>query len=516
MTARFGFAINLAVRDRRCVVVGGGTEAALRVSRLRDAGADLLLVTPAPCDEILGLIDARVEHRHRAWCPADLDGAILVIGTREDPLDAESLYAEGTSRGALVNVLDDVERCDYAAMSQVVHGDFQISIATNGRAPAVAKIARKRLEASFGPDWGQLVGVVDEAKGVLGPRSVDFEEWARRWSLALVDVDGLLARLRTGDRVGVRDHIVEVVRGDHGGDRQAPEPPTPDPHAPDPHAWVPPTSEPRGPHAAPAEGALRTPAPVHLVGAGPGDPELLTVRAARVLAAADLVVHDQLVPAAILALADPRAELVPAGRRLGHVVRTHDDVLDLLAGAARAGRRVVRLKGGDPVVFGRGAEEALELAERGVASELVPGISSAVAAPELAGIPLTHRGIAAGFLVVTGQHATGSVERVDWEVAARFSGTLVVLMGATRLGRISGELQGFGRSGSTPAAIVERAGQPGQRVVTGTLGDLADRAHEAGIGTPAVVIVGEVVTLRDATRRALARGTVDRAEVLAT
>lgn len=500
MTARFGFPVNLAVRDRRCVVIGGGEEAALRVLRLRDAGADLLLVTPRPCDGILELLDGRVEHRHRVWHPTDLDDAILVIGTREDPLDAESLYAEGTSRGALVNVLDDVERCDFAAMSQVVHGDFQISIATNGRAPAVAKIARQRLEASFGPEWGELVGVVDEAKGVLGSRHVDFEEWARRWSLALVDTDGLLGRLRVGDRDGVRAHIVEVVRGDasggsHAGARHRPE-----------SVRL---------HATQPGDAGAGPATVHLVGAGPGDPDLLTVRAARLLAAADLVVHDQLVPAGILALAEPRAELVSAGRRLGRVVSTHDDVLDLLTDAARAGHRVVRLKGGDPVVFGRGAEEAIALAARGIPTELVPGVSSAVAAPELAGIPLTHRGIAAGFLVVTAHHATGSSDRVDWQLAARFSGTLVVLMGATRLGWIGRELCRFGRSGTTPAAIVERAGQPGQRVVTGTLDDLAERSHEAGIGTPAVVIVGEVVLLRDATRQALTRGSSERLGALA-
>jgi uroporphyrin-III C-methyltransferase / precorrin-2 dehydrogenase / sirohydrochlorin ferrochelatase len=511
VTARFGFPINLAVRDRRCVVVGGGEEAALRVLRLRDAGADLVLVTPSPCHEILELLDTRVEHRVRAWCPEDLDGAILVVATREDPLDAELLYAEGKARGALVNVLDDVERCDYAAMSQVVHGDFQLSIATNGRAPAVAKVVRERLEVAFGPDWGQLVAVVDEAKGVLGPRRVDFEEWARRWSAALADTDGLLARLRDGDRDGVCAHIVEVVRGDHGGEASAGG-------LPGPRGG---TSCPSGP--LPAMLTASTPVGdscpagrVHLVGAGPGDPDLLSVRAARLLGGADLVVHDQLVPAAVLALADPRAELVPAGRRLGHVVCTHDAVIERLADAARAGRRIVRLKGGDPVVFGRGAEEALELAQRGVATELVPGISSAVAAPELAGIPLNHRGMAAGFLVVTGQHATASIDRVDWELAARFSGTLVVLMGATRLRQFVGELQGFGRPASTPAAIVERAGHPQQRVVTGTLGDLAERAHAAGIGTPSVVIIGEVVTLRAATQQALAGAAVPQGVALAT
>jgi uroporphyrin-III C-methyltransferase / precorrin-2 dehydrogenase / sirohydrochlorin ferrochelatase len=465
MTARFGFPINLAVRDRRCVVIGGGTEAALRVRRLRDAGADLLVLSPRPCAQLLSELDARVRFHPRGWEPADLDGAAVVIATREDPLDAARLYALATARGALVNVLDDVDHCDFAAMSQVVHGDLQLSVATNGRAPAVAKVIRRRLEASFGPAWGELVDVVDEARTALGPRRIDFPEWARRWSLALADADHLVEQLRHGDRHGVRDHLVETVGGEAG-----------------------PATPPVG--------------PVHLVGAGPGDPELLTVRAARLLAAADLVVHDQLVPAPILALA-AHAELVPVGRRLGHVVLPHEQVIDLLAEAARAGRRVVRLKGGDPVVFGRGAEEALELARRGVPAELVPGISSAIAAPELAGIPLTHRGVAAGFLVVTGQHAAGRGARVDWELAATFDGTLVILMGATRLAELLGALRAHGRPASTPAAIVQHAGRPEQRVLTGTIGDLPTLADAAGIGTPAVVVVGEVVALRERTRRHL-------------
>jgi uroporphyrin-III C-methyltransferase / precorrin-2 dehydrogenase / sirohydrochlorin ferrochelatase len=468
VTARFGFPINLAVRDRRCVVVGGGEEAALRVRRLRDAGADLVVVTPAVSAALRGLLDDTVELRERAWCPSDLDGASLVIGTHEDPLDAPRFHREGKARGALVNVLDDVAWCDFAAMSQVVHGDLQLSVATNGRAPAVAKAVRQRLETAFGPEWGELVAIVDEAKVEIGPRQVGFDEWAQRWTAALEDAEGLVARIRRGDRAGVRDHLVSVVAG---------------------------RSDPAARPDAAAGGR------VHLVGAGPGDPDLLTVRAARLLATADLVVHDQLVPPSILELAAPGAEVVPVGRRLGHVVLAHEQVIGLLADAASRGRRVVRLKGGDPVVFGRGGEEALELAARGIATELVPGISSAVAAPELAGIPLTHRGVAAGFLVVTGRCATE--DRVDWEQAASFRGTLVVLMGATRLGAICLELRRFGRSASTPAAIVENAGRPQQRVVSGNLGDLAQRALTAGIGTPAVAVIGDVVTLRERTLTSL-------------
>ncbi|WP_052669122.1 uroporphyrinogen-III C-methyltransferase [Nitriliruptor alkaliphilus] len=242
---------------------------------------------------------------------------------------------------------------------------------------------------------------------------------------------------------------------------------------------------------------------VHLVGAGPGDPDLLTVRAARLLADADLVLHDQLVPDEILALVSPAAEVVPVGRRCGSVVVGHPSVVARMAHAAHRGLRVVRLKGGDPVVFGRGGEEVLDLAARGVATELVPGISSAIAAPELAGIPLTHRGLAAGFLVLTGQRRAGDDELGgDWDLAARFSGTVVVLMGAGRCAQLCAALVDRGRAGSTPAAMIAAAGRPEQRTVTGCLADLADRVADADLPTPAVLVVGDVVEVLAAQRTA--------------
>jgi uroporphyrin-III C-methyltransferase len=250
-------------------------------------------------------------------------------------------------------------------------------------------------------------------------------------------------------------------------------------------------------HRQPPDGAPEGAATVHLVGAGPGPADLLTLRAARLLAAAEVVVHDQLVTDDVLALAAPGAEVVPAGRRQGRVVARHEEVVDLLVAAARAGRRTVRLKGGDPVVLGRGGEEALDLAERGIACELVPGITSAVAGPELAGIPVTHRGVAPGFLVMTAKRApldaTHHRGDADWELAARFSGTVVLLMGATRLGELCGRLREHGRPRDTPAAVVSHAGLSTQRTVTGTLADLPARAAHEHLATPAVLVVGEVV-----------------------
>lgn len=238
------------------------------------------------------------------------------------------------------------------------------------------------------------------------------------------------------------------------------------------------------------------PGRVYLVGAGPGPADLLTLRAARLLADAQLVVHDQLVPHELLAAACPDAQHLPVGRRSGRVVLDHDQVVEVLASAAGSGRRVVRLKGGDPVVFGRGGEEALDLAARGIPTQLVPGVTSAVAAPELAGIPVTHRGLAAGLLVLTGHRADGPGLRPgDAQLAARFDGTVVVLMAARWVARLCAELVRHGRPAGTPAALVAHAGHHDQRSVVSDLAGLPAAVEDAEVTAPAVLVVGEVVSV---------------------
>ena len=225
---------------------------------------------------------------------------------------------------------------------------------------------------------------------------------------------------------------------------------------------------------------------VAIVGAGPGDPELLTLRAARLLALADVVLHDRLVGDEILALARPDAELIDVGKRPG-ASHTQDVINALLVSVAGSGRRVVRLKGGDPFVFGRGGEEVDALAARGIECVVVPGVSSALAAPAAVGIPVTHREVARAVTVITGHEAAGSPP-VDWAAAARLGGTLVVLMGVERRAPIAGALMAGGMSGSTPVAVVVEATTTRQRTWVGRLDELAD----ADVASPAVVVIGEV------------------------
>ncbi|HZP57770.1 MAG TPA: uroporphyrinogen-III C-methyltransferase [Dehalococcoidia bacterium] len=237
---------------------------------------------------------------------------------------------------------------------------------------------------------------------------------------------------------------------------------------------------------------------VSLVGAGPGDPDLITAGGADRLRRADVVVYDRLAHRRLLAYAPAGAELVDAGKAPDRHTLTQDEINDVLVRKAREGKRVVRLKGGDPFVFGRGGEEAEALAAAGVPFEVLPGVTSAVAAPAYAGIPVTHRGVASSFAVITGHEDPAKDESaIDWERLAGGVDTLVFLMGTRRLGEIAQRLIDAGRDGATPAAVVEWGTLARQRTVTAPLRDIAQAVEAAGIGPPAVTVVGDVVRLRD-------------------
>lgn len=234
---------------------------------------------------------------------------------------------------------------------------------------------------------------------------------------------------------------------------------------------------------------------VTLVGAGPGDPDLITVKGAKALARADVVVYDRLAAPQLLELAPAAAERIYAGKEPGRPAMRQDEIGDLLVREALGGRVVVRLKGGDPFVFGRGGEELLACSQAGVPVEVVPGVTSAISAPAAAGIPLTHRGIARSFAVVTASTAHAE-DTLDLVRTATATDTLVVLMAAGRLAATCATLIEAGRSASTPAAIVQWAWTNDQRTVVGSLGDLPMMAAAAAIGPPATLVVGEVVTSR--------------------
>jgi len=247
-----------------------------------------------------------------------------------------------------------------------------------------------------------------------------------------------------------------------------------------------------------AEAGVKTAGGVALVGAGPGDPGLLTVRGRRLIRRADVVVYDRLVDARLLELVSPHARVVFVGKERGHHTEPQEAINALLVTEARRGHRVVRLKGGDPFVLGRGGEEAAALRAAGVCFEVVPGVSSAVAAPAYAGIPVTYRGVASSFAVVTGHECSGKGKRVDWAALATAVDTIVVLMGAGRLQAIARELISHGRAADTPTAVVRSATTREQETVITTLGGIA--AGDARLPAPVVMVIGEVVALRPTLR----------------
>ncbi|XID92982.1 uroporphyrinogen-III C-methyltransferase [Paenibacillaceae bacterium WGS1546] len=245
------------------------------------------------------------------------------------------------------------------------------------------------------------------------------------------------------------------------------------------------------------------PGKVSIVGAGPGDPELITVKALKRIREADVILYDRLANEELLAYAKPGAVKIYCGKAPGRHAAPQDEINETLAAYALRGSIVVRLKGGDPLVFGRGGEEALALAERGIPCEIVPGITSSIGAAASARIPLTHRGIAGSVAIVTGNRCHDREARIRWDLLARGVDTLVVYMGVGKLGEIRAELLRHGKAASTPVALIERATLPDERIVVGTLADIHLLAARMALSNPALIVIGETVRIREGLERLL-------------
>ncbi len=436
---------------RRVLVVGGGAVAASKIPHLLEAGAHVVVVAPA----VVAAIECEpVEILRRRFEAADLDGAWYVVSAATPEINAEVARAAALRR-IFVNAVDDPRHATAFAGSRFRRGPVTVALSTGGEAPALARVLREALERLIGRDvhdWTALAARVRQ-------------DWRREQVPMAQRRDALLAALA--------DLHQETVRNE--ASHQAPGQITRRPRRGNP----------------PTRGTGR----VSLVGAGPGDPELLTRRAARRLAEADLVLYDALVSPATVSLAR-QAQQILVGRRRGSATMGQDAIVRTMVRAARRGRRVVRLKGGDPFVFGRGGEEALALRAAGVPFEIVPGVSAAFGAPAAASIPVTHRGVSGAVVVTTGH----DVERFASLVGsiAPGSATLVVMMGMDRRSEIAEALAAAGWRSSTPAAIVREASLPEQTVWTGSLGALGSVPDA---GSPGTIVIGEVVALRDGLMR---------------
>src|SRR5881394_3101312 len=453
------YPVFLDLRGRRAVVIGGGAVAEQKVHGLVGAGAHVTVVstdvTPA-----LGALARRnaIEHKRRPYRRGDLKGAWLAIAATDDRGTNGAVWAEAEQVGVPLNAVDDLEHCSFIAPAIHREGDITVAVSTGGKSPALAVRLRQRIARLVGRAEARLCALLGELRPELAGRVPDARARTALW-YEIVDSD-VIEFVRRGDIEGARGRIEELL---------GPHPLSPSPFG-------------RG-------GA------VYLVGAGPGDPGLITAKGLELLRSADVVVYDRLVSPALVAAAPASAERVFVGKHPHEAGTRQQDINALLVDRARSGRTVVRLKGGDPFVFGRGAEECEALRAADVPFQVIPGVTSATAVPAAAGIPVTHRRLASAFAVVAGHECDGRSD-LDWEALARVP-TLVVLMGLSALPEITARLLAHGADPDTPAAVIASGTLPAQRTVVATLATLADRIAEEGLEPPATVVIGEVVRVRE-------------------
>lgn len=443
------------LQGRYVLVVGGG-EIALRKARLlTDAGACLRVVAPEIDSQLVALVEQSqgLVHR-RGYASGDLEGAVLVIAATDDePLNAQ-ISRDAQARGVPVNVVDAPALCSVIFPAIVDRSPLIVAVSSAGDAPVLARLIRAKIEAWIPSAYGQLAGLAKRFRQQVKQLFPDVQQRRVFWE----DVfQGPIAeRVLSGQPAEAERMLAERVAG----------------------------------------GAPKPLGEVYLVGAGPGDPDLLTFRALRLMQQADVVLYDRLVAEPIIEMCRRDAERIYVGKRRADHAVPQDQINRLLIDLAKQGKRVLRLKGGDPFIFGRGGEEIGELAAHGIPFQVVPGITAASGCAAYAGIPLTHRDHAQSVRFVTGHLKDGSSD-LPWADLTSPGQTLVFYMGLVGLPIICEQLVRHGRSADTPAALVQQGTTRNQRVFTGTLGNLPQLVAEHEVHAPTLVIVGEVVKLRD-------------------
>jgi uroporphyrin-III C-methyltransferase/precorrin-2 dehydrogenase/sirohydrochlorin ferrochelatase len=449
------FPVFFNLDGQKVLIVGGGAVALRKILLLERTGALLSVVAPQIAPEIMqraagGTLMLAV----REFVAEDLDGARLVIvATSRDAVN-RWIAKLSESRNIPVNVVDDVQASRFIVPAIIDRDPVLIAVSTGGASPVLARRLRERLEALVPRSIGEFAAWLRELRASTRRQLRDVDQ-RRRFFETLVDGPAA-RRFIAGDNQGARRIAQRLL--------------------------------------ATTSTAPRASGEVTLVGAGPGDPELLTLKALRALQDADVILHDRLVPAAVLDLARRDAEQICVGKAAGNIGSTQQEINSLMIEQARQGKRVVRLKGGDPFVFGRGGEELQALAEADIDFSVIPGITAAAGCAAYAGIPLTHRDYAQSLIFVTG-HAPDEYQQPDWRALAQPGVTAVFYMGLGRLKRIVEKLLEHGAEASRPAGIIAQGTTANQRVVTATLATLGAAVADAKLESPALLVVGKVVEL---------------------
>ncbi len=443
------------IRDQPCLVVGGGEVAARKCALLLRAGARVTVLAPALDTAFdADLAAARVTHRAARFRDEDLAGFVLAIAATDDDTVNRAVAAAAKLRRIPVNVVDQPALWSCILPAIIARAPVIVAVSSGGPWPVLARLLRARLETLIPAGYGRLAALAavfrDQVKARLKP-----SERRRFWERVL---QGPIAELVFSGREDAArkalQETIEDTRVAAGGGE------------------------------------------VSLIGAGPGDPDLLTFRALRLMQRADVVVYDRLVSQPVLDLVRHDAERIYAGKERAKHALPQEDINHLLIRLAKEGKRVVRLKGGDPFIFGRGGEELDTLAAEGIPFQVVPGITAASGCASYAGIPLTHRDCAQSVVFITGHLQDGSMN-LNWPALAQPRQTIVFYMGLIGVDILCRELIAHGLPAATPAALIQQGTTPEQRVLTGDLKTLPGIVRQGGVKAPTLIIIGEVVRLRE-------------------
>lgn len=444
------------IKQELCLVIGGGEIATRKVSLLLRAGARVRLIAPELCQSLQRLADkGKIEHHARSYQKDDLDGAVLVIAATNDLTINRAIATTARAQRIPVNVVDNPDDGNFIMPSIIDRSPVVAAVSTGGASPVLARLIRSRLESLIPAGYGRLAELAARFRDRVREKISDPVQRRRFWDCVLQG--GVAERVFSG-------HMQEA---EMLMERELADAPT---------------------HQEMGE--------VYLVGAGPGDPDLLTFRALRLMQQADVVVYDRLVAKAVLDMTRGDARRIYVGKERDNHAMRQEQINQLLADLAKEGHRVLRLKGGDPFIFGRGGEEIDTLAEQGVPFQVVPGVTAAAGCASYAGIPLTHRDHAQSVTFVTG-HLKDNSMNLNWTQLAQPAQTLVFYMGLKGLPVISRELQAHGLPGDTPAALVQQGTTHQQKVYTGTLTTLPEIAEREQPKPPTLIIIGEVVQLHE-------------------
>ena len=449
------FPLFYQIKNRPCLVVGGGEVAARKVALLLKADADVTVVSP-----VLGptleqwTAENKIHHLDETFLPNHINGQALIIACTDDESINEQVHVAAVKHNIPVNVVDNPKLCTFIVPSIIDRSPIVAAVSTGGASPVLARLIRARLETLIPAGYGRLASLAASFRDKVKQR---FENPADRrmfWERIL------------------ESSIAEMVFSGH--DEMAV----------------------KAVDKALAESDEVSIGEVYLVGAGPGDPDLLTFRALRLMQQADVIVNDRLVSQPVLELCRRDAERIYVGKERDNHAVPQEDINHLLVRLAKEGKRVCRLKGGDPFIFGRGGEEIETLAAEGIPFQVVPAITAASGAASYAGIPLTHRDYSQSVVFVTGNRKDGTVT-LNWDALAHKNQTIVFYMGLMGIEIICGKMIEYGLPVTTPVALVQKATTPDQKIFISDLASMPELVKTSDIKPPTLIIVGEIVKLHD-------------------